>query len=105
MCCFASSSTKTNNKPENKNPQKKTDKTTKNIESNVYYFQVDTKSSKKDIKIAIENIFNVKIDRINTSMSPPKYKRVGKFRGKIKKYKKAIVKLKDSYTINLFENN
>ena len=82
-----------------------TDKTTKNIENNVYYFQVDTKSNKKDIKIAIESIFNVKVDKINTNVSPPKYKTVGKFKGKIKNYKKAIVKLKDSYTINLFENN
>nr|ARW68747.1 ribosomal protein L23 [Palisada sp.] len=82
-----------------------TDKTTKNIDSNVYCFQVDIKSNKKDIKIAIESIFNVKVDKINTNVSPPKYKTVGKFKGKLKKYKKAIVKLKDSYTINLFENS
>lgn len=82
-----------------------TDKATKNIENNVYCFQVDKSSTKNDIKIAIESIFNVKVDKINTSMSPPKTKRIGKFKGKIKKYKKATIKLKDSYTINLFEDN
>ena len=82
-----------------------TDKTTKNIENNVYYFEVNKSSNKNEIKIAIENIFDVQVDKVNTSMSAPKTKRVGKFKGKVKKYKKAIVKLKDSYRINLFENN
>nr|WMP11879.1 50S ribosomal protein L23 [Laurencia australis]WMP12090.1 50S ribosomal protein L23 [Laurencia australis] len=81
-----------------------TDKTTKDIENNVYCFQVDKNSNKIDIKKAIENIFDVKVEKVNTTMSPPKTKTVGKFKGKIKKYKKAIVKLKNSYTINLFES-
>nr|YP_010952009.1 50S ribosomal protein L23 [Laurencia obtusa]WMP12948.1 50S ribosomal protein L23 [Laurencia obtusa] len=82
-----------------------TDKTTKDIENNVYCFQVDKNSNKSEIKKAIENIFEVKIEKINTSMSPPKTKRVGRFKGKVKRYKKAIVKLENSYTINLFENS
>nr|YP_009944631.1 ribosomal protein L23 [Osmundea sinicola]QFR99925.1 ribosomal protein L23 [Osmundea sinicola] len=82
-----------------------TDKATKNIENNVYSFKVDKSSTKNDIKIAIENIFNVKVEKINTSMSPPKMKRIGKFKGKVKNYKKATIKLKNSYTINLFEDN
>nr|YP_010951575.1 50S ribosomal protein L23 [Laurencia catarinensis]WMP12514.1 50S ribosomal protein L23 [Laurencia catarinensis] len=82
-----------------------TDKTTKDIENNVYCFQVDKDSNKCEIKKAIENVFDVKVEKINTTMSPPKTKTIGKFKGKIKKYKKAIVKLKNSYTINLFENS
>nr|YP_010951791.1 50S ribosomal protein L23 [Laurencia elata]WMP12730.1 50S ribosomal protein L23 [Laurencia elata] len=82
-----------------------TDKTTKDIENNVYCFQVNKNSNKSEIKKAIENIFDVKIEKINTTISPPKTKTVGKFKGKVKKYKKAIVKLENSYTINLFENS
>lgn len=82
-----------------------TDKTTKDIENNVYCFQVNPKSNKGEIKQAIENIFDVKIEKINTIISPPKTRTVGKFRGKVKKYKKAIIKLKSSYKINLFENS
>nr|YP_009391688.1 ribosomal protein L23 [Laurenciella marilzae]ARW59832.1 ribosomal protein L23 [Laurenciella marilzae] len=82
-----------------------TDKTTKDIENNIYCFQVDKNSNKKEIKIAVENTFNVKVDKINTSIYPTKTKRVGKFKGTITKYKKAIIKLKNSYTINLFESD
>lgn len=82
-----------------------TDKTTKDIENNVYCFQVDKNSNKSEIKKAIENIFNVKIEKINTTISPPKTKRVGKLKGKVKRHKKAIIKLENSYTINLFENS
>nr|YP_010937708.1 ribosomal protein L23 [Palisada intermedia]WKW95748.1 ribosomal protein L23 [Palisada intermedia] len=82
-----------------------TDKTTKDIENNVYCFKVNKNSNKSEIKKTIEKIFDVKIEKINTTISPPKTKTVGKFRGKVKKYKKAIVKLENSYTINLFENS
>nr|ARW60241.1 ribosomal protein L23 [Laurencieae sp.] len=82
-----------------------TDKTTKNLENNVYCFQVDKKSNKREIKEAIENIFDVKVQQVNTSISSPKTKTVGKFKGKVKRYKKAMIKLKDSYRINLFENS
>nr|CRF40157.1 Ribosomal protein L23 [Laurencia snackeyi] len=82
-----------------------TDKTTKDIENNVYCFEVDKNSKKDDIKKAVEKIFDVKVEKINTTMSPPKTKTVGKFKGKVKKYKKAIVKLENSYRINLFENS
>lgn len=82
-----------------------TDKTTRDIENKVYCFGVDKNSKKSEIKRAIENIFDVKIEKINTIISPPKTKTIGKFKGNVRKYKKAIVKLEDSYTINLFENS
>nr|YP_009398293.1 ribosomal protein L23 [Thaumatella adunca]ARW67479.1 ribosomal protein L23 [Thaumatella adunca] len=82
-----------------------TDKTTKNIENNVYYFNVNRKSNKHQIKKAIEQIFNVKVKKINTMNSSPKTKTIGKFKGQTTKYKKAIVKLHEEYKINLFEEN
>nr|YP_009398943.1 ribosomal protein L23 [Cliftonaea pectinata]ARW68124.1 ribosomal protein L23 [Cliftonaea pectinata] len=82
-----------------------TDKTTKDLENNVYYFAVQKNTCKDEIKAAIESTFNVKIKKINTILYPPKTKRVGKFKGRITQYKKAIVKLHSNYKINLFEEN
>ena len=81
-----------------------TDKTTKKIENNVYCFKVTKSSNKNEIKLAIENIFNVKVKKVNTINNPPKKKTVGKFKGKVAGYKKAIVKLQTEYSIQLFED-
>nr|YP_009393560.1 ribosomal protein L23 [Bostrychia simpliciuscula]ARW62122.1 ribosomal protein L23 [Bostrychia simpliciuscula] len=82
-----------------------TDKTTKNIENNIYYFAVNKQSNKKDIKTAIEYIFDVQVIKINTINSAPKSKRIGKFKGHITQHKKAIIKLNNASKINLFEGN
>lgn len=79
-----------------------TDKTTKNIENNTYCFNVIKNSSKTEIKKVLEDIFNVKIKKINTLNNPPKTKTVGRFKGKKTQYKKAIIQLHKEYTINLF---
>lgn len=80
-----------------------TDKTTKEIENNTYCFNVTAESTKKEIKIAIEEIFKVKVKKINTIKNPPKTKTVGRFKGKKTNYKKALIKLRDNYKINLFD--
>nr|YP_009393349.1 ribosomal protein L23 [Symphyocladiella dendroidea]ARW61911.1 ribosomal protein L23 [Symphyocladiella dendroidea] len=81
-----------------------TDKTTKNIENNSYCFKVAKKSNKNQIKTIIEEIFNVKVQKINTLNMPNKVKTIGKFKGKITQYKKAIIQLHKEYTIKLFED-
>nr|QCI08431.1 ribosomal protein L23 [Ptilothamnion sphaericum] len=82
-----------------------TDKTSKNIEDNIYWFAVDKKSNKTDIKKAIEYIFDVKIKKINTLNKAKKKKSVGKFQGYKTQYKKAIIQLHNKYKINLFDTN
>nr|QCI09121.1 ribosomal protein L23 [Inkyuleea mariana] len=82
-----------------------TDKTTKAIEDNQYCFAVERKANKIDIKEAIEYIFNVRVKKVNTTNTPVKKRRVGKFIGKKANHKKAIIKLHDKYTINLFPEN
>nr|QCI08783.1 ribosomal protein L23 [Sphondylothamnion multifidum] len=82
-----------------------TDKTSKNIEDNIYWFAVENKANKTEIKQAIEYIFNVKIKKINTLNQPKKKKSVGKYKGYIPRYKKAIIELHDQYTLNLFNEN
>lgn len=64
-------------------------------------FSVDVKANKVQIKQAIEKIFNVKVESVNTVNVRPKKKRVGRYAGKTNKVKKAIVKLKEGSSIEL----
>lgn len=66
-----------------------------------YVFKVDVKANKIQIKQAIESIFNVKVDKLNTINVKPKKKRVGRHTGMTNKYKKAIVTLAEGNKINL----
>ncbi len=69
--------------------------------ANTYTFSVDTKANKTQIKQAIEAIFKVKVENVNTINVRPKKKRVGRYVGKTNKVKKAIVKLKEGSSIEL----
>lgn len=80
-----------------------TDKTIRLLDNNKYSFLVHRKSNKPSIKSAIENLFNVKVINVNTCQLPKKKKKVGKYIGYKSQYKKAIVKLQEDDTINLFE--
>ena len=70
-----------------------------------YVFMVDVDSNKTEIKAAIEQIFGVKVAKINTVRMQGKAKRTGAYPvGKRPDYKKAIVTLTaDSKTIEFFE--
>lgn len=67
-----------------------------------YVFYVDKKANKIEIKNAIEEHFNVKVDKVNTVNLKGKWKRQGKTQGKRPNRKKAIVSLKEG-TIQIFE--
>ena len=66
-----------------------------------YVFKIDVRANKTQIKQAIENIFDVKVENVNTINVKPKKKRVGRYAGKTNKVKKAIVKLKEGSSIEL----
>ena len=70
-------------------------------ENNVYTFSVDVKANKTQIKQAIEAIFNVKVESVNTINVHPRKKRVGRYSGYTNRAKKAIVKLKEGSSIEL----
>ena len=74
--------------------------------SNKYTFLVNKKSTKLDIKKAIEEKYTVKVARVNTMIMPSKAKsRNTKSRvliGRVPSYKKAIISLKDGETIDFF---
>ena len=79
-----------------------TEKTaTLNSEGNVITFSVDPKANKVQIKQAVEKIFNVKVESVNTLNVKPKTKRVGRYSGLTNRKKKAIVKLKEGSSIEL----
>lgn len=68
---------------------------------NTITFSVDVKANKTQIKQAIEKIFDVEVESVNTVNVKPKKKRVGRYVGKTNKVKKAIVKLKEGSSIEL----
>ncbi|MDQ4488758.1 50S ribosomal protein L23 [Sinomonas sp. ASV486] len=72
------------------------------IDEGKYTFLVDPRSNKTEIKIAIERIFSVKVDSINTLNRPGKRKRTKFGWGQRKSTKRAIVTLKDGSTIDIF---
>ena len=78
-----------------------TEKSSDLAKQNVITFSVDTKANKTQIKQAIEKIFNVKVESVNTVNVRPRKRRVGRYTGYTNKVKKAIVKLKDGSSIEL----
>lgn len=68
---------------------------------NTITFSVDVKANKTQIKQAVEKIFNVEVESVNTINVKPKKKRVGRYTGKTNKVKKAIVKLREGSSIEL----
>ncbi len=70
-----------------------------------YVFKVAVDANKADIKAAIEEIFGVKVAKVNTLRQQGKVKRTGRFpAGPRAEYKKAVVTLTaDSKTIEFFE--
>ena len=82
-----------------------TEKTIRTQEGqNTVVFEVRKGTNKVQIKQAIEEIFNVKVDNVNVVNQKPKTKRMGRYVGKTNHLKKAYVKLKDGYTIDILQD-
>lgn len=74
-------------------------------EENKYTFDVDLNANKTEVKIAVEKLFNVKVEKVNIMNVKPKAKRMGRYEGKPNKRRKAIVKLAEGSTINYFDED
>ena len=73
------------------------------IANKVYTFKVAVNANKTEIKKAVETIFGVKVEKVNTLRYDGKQKRVGVHVGKTTSYKKAVVTLtEDSKAIEFF---
>ena len=80
-----------------------TEKSYKLMEERKYTFEVDRKSNKMEIKQAVEKIFDVSVDKVNTINVKPKKRRVGRYTGLTNHKKKAIVTLAEGQKIADFE--
>ncbi len=65
-------------------------------------FEVAKGSNKTEVKLAVEEIFNVKVEKVNIVNVKPRTKRMGKYVGKTSAVRKAIVKIAAGQEINLF---
>ncbi len=66
-----------------------------------YLFQVDKRATKIDIQKAIEGIYSVKVQDVNTIIVPGKKKRVRQALGRTPDWKKAVVTLKEGSKIEV----
>lgn len=81
-----------------------TERTSDMMADKRYVFEVDLRANKTEIKKAIEDIFKVKVTKVNTMRVPRKLKRYGRYFGYTSEWKKAIVQLsEDSKPLEFFE--
>ena len=74
------------------------------LDNKRYTFDVDTRATKTQVKAAVEDIFDVKVAKINVMNVKGKKKRMGRYEGYTKKRRKAIVTLTaESNEIKLFD--
>ena len=69
-----------------------------------YGFRVHPQANKKEVKAAIEKIFNVHVEKVNTMNVSGKWRRVRYVAGQTPAWKKAIVTLKKGEKIDLTKN-
>ncbi len=73
------------------------------LAANKYTFRVDDRANKTQVRIAVEEIFDVRVLGVRTQNVKSKPKRRGVTSGRSRSWKKAIVTLHPEDTIELFE--
>jgi len=86
-----------------------TEKMTEQSEKlNRYGFKVDHRANKIEIKKAVEKMYGVSVDNVNTmnyaGKSKSKFTKAGLIEGKTNKYKKAIVTVTEGDVIDFYSN-
>ncbi|MEO5346255.1 MAG: 50S ribosomal protein L23 [Magnetococcus sp. YQC-9] len=71
-------------------------------QANQMVFRVAKWANKPQIKAAVEKLFNVKVEDVQTLTQKGKTKRVGRTQGQRSDWKKAIVRLAEGQTIDLY---
>jgi large subunit ribosomal protein L23 len=72
-------------------------------ENNTYSFRIHPDAHKTQVRQAVEELFNVKVVRVNIAKVQAKPKRRGFHRGTKPGWKKAIVQLRRGDTIEIFQ--
>ncbi len=73
------------------------------IDDNKYSFRIHPDAHKTQVRQAVEELFEVKVERVNIIKVQPKPKRRGMTRGTKPGWKKAIVQLRAGETIEIFQ--
>ena len=82
-----------------------TENTYKGFDSKKYVFVVAKKATKTQVKLAVEELFGVKVEKVNTMNCRGKLKRMGRNEGYTPSFKKAFVQLAaDSKDIEFFKS-
>jgi large subunit ribosomal protein L23 len=68
-----------------------------------YTFEVDLEANKPEIRQAVEEMFDVEVDKVNTMVMPGKPRRFGRRFGYTSMWKKAVVTLAPGESISFFE--
>ena len=68
-------------------------------------FEVAKGSNKTAVRQAVEEIFNVKVKKVNIMNTADKARRLGRYQGTVHGYRKAIVTLADGYSIDLYDKD
>ena len=80
------------------------EKSYRDIGNKKYVFRVAKNANKTEIRTAVEKIFDVKVEKVNTINVDGKHRRYGRYEGYKPSRKKAIVTLtEDSKTIEFFD--
>jgi large subunit ribosomal protein L23 len=78
-----------------------TEKATNVSEHHQVIFRVPLTATKRDVKVAVEGLFNVNVTAVNTIRVEGKLKRVRGRPGRRSDYKKAIVTLREGQRIDV----
>lgn len=70
--------------------------------NNQYAFEVNPLATKDDVRRAVEELFNVKVEKVRTQNRIGKHRRHRFKAGQTKSWKKAIVTLNEEHRINFF---
>jgi large subunit ribosomal protein L23 len=80
-----------------------TEKSSRMMSQNKYTFEVLSAANKIDIRRAVEEVFKVKVSSVHTIRVHSKPKRMGRFLGRSRAWKKAIVTLLPGQRIEFFD--
>jgi large subunit ribosomal protein L23 len=70
--------------------------------NNQYAFEVNPLATKDDVRRAVEDLFNVKVEKVRTQTRRGKHRRTRFKQGTTKGWKKAIVSLNEEHRIDFF---
>jgi large subunit ribosomal protein L23 len=72
-------------------------------DENKYLFEVDLRANKRQVREAVETLFDVTVTNVNTLIVRGRMRRMGRGYAKTRNWKKAIVEVAEGETIEFFE--